>query len=78
MGSICGLWITAVNSGGGGVLGAKLKTGVVAHACNPSTWEVEVEGLQVLCQLEQVGKILFYKTVGDVCSMVERVLFYHA
>lgn len=63
MGSICGLWITAVNSGGG-VLGAKLKTGVVAHACNPSTWEVEVEGLQVLCQLEQVGKILFYKTEG--------------
>ena len=31
---------------------------MVAHACNPSTWEAETEGLQVHSQLQQFSEAL--------------------
>ena len=32
---------------------------MVAHACNPSTWEVETRGFQVEGQPQQLSKTLF-------------------
>ena len=36
-----------------------MQPGVVAHACNPSTWEAETGGLQVRSQPQQFSETLF-------------------
>ena len=35
------------------------KPGMVAHACNPNTWEAETGGLQVQDQPQNLSETLF-------------------